>query len=105
VAYVAWQQMTPATRARVTELLKMVPTLHNSDGTKSISGYTEWVADLPAGLSESDQQIYLFMRAATWADTIKHEWLKDSDTPPPNITTDVNIGYSDTQSHGYWHFI
>jgi hypothetical protein len=105
VAYVAWQQMTPATRARVTELLKMVPTLHNSDGTKSISGYTEWVADLPAGLSESDQQMYLFMRAATWADTIKHEWLKDSDTPPPGITEDVNIGFTDTASHGYWHFV
>jgi hypothetical protein len=105
VAYVAWQQMTPATRARVIELLKQVPTLHNADNTKSIPGYAEWVAELPAGLSQDDQNLYLFMRAATWPDTIKHEWLKDSDTPPKGITTDVNIGFTDTVSHGYWHFI
>jgi hypothetical protein len=105
VAYVAWQKMTPATRRRATALLMLVPTLHNSDGTKSISGYAEWVKDLKPGLSKSKQQMYLFMRAATWADTIKHEWLKDSDTPPPDITEDVNLGYTDTASHGYWHFV
>jgi len=82
-----------------------VPTLHNAGNTKSIPGYAEWVADLPAGLSQDDQDLYLFMRAATWPDTIKHEWLKDSDTPPKGITTDVNIGFTDTASHGYWHFI
>jgi hypothetical protein len=105
VAYVAWQQMTPAARARAIELLKQVPTLHNADNTKSIPGYAEWVADLPAGLSQDDQNLYLFMRAATWPDTIKHQWFKDSDTPPKGMTTDVNIGFTDTKSHGYWHFI
>jgi hypothetical protein len=105
VAYVAWQQMTPAARARAIELLKQVPALHNADNTKSIPGYAEWVADLPAGLSQDDQNLYIFMRAATWPDTIKHQWLKDSDTPPAGRTTEVNIGYTDTESHGYWHFI
>jgi hypothetical protein len=105
VAYVAWQQMTPAARARAIELLKQVPTLHNANNTKSIPGYAEWVADLPAGLSQDDQNLYLFMRAATWPDTIKHQWLSDSDTPPAGMTTDVNIGFTDTKSHGYWHFI
>jgi hypothetical protein len=105
VAYIAWQQLTPATRTRVMELLKQVPTLHNSANTKSIPGYTEWVADLPAGLSQDKQDMYVFMRAATWADTIKHEWLSDSDTPPAGLTTEVNIGYTDTASHGYWHFV
>jgi hypothetical protein len=105
VAYVAWQQMTPAARTRAIELIKLVPTLHNADNTKSIPGYAEWVADLPAGLSQDDQNLYLFMRAATWPDTIKHEWLKDSDTPPAGVTTDANIGFTDTASHGYWHFI
>ena len=105
VAYIAWQQMTPATRTRVMELLKQVPTLHNAAKTKSIPGYAEWVADLPAGLSQDTQDIYVFMRAATWADTIKHEWLSDSDTPPANLMTEVNIGYTDTASHGYWHFV
>ena len=105
VAYVAWQQMTPAARTRAIELIKLVPTLHNPDNTKLIPGFAEWVAELPTGLSQDDQNLYLFMRAATWPDTIKHEWLKDSDTPPKGMTTDVNIGFTDTASHGYWHFI
>jgi hypothetical protein len=105
VAYIAWQQMTPAARTRAIELIKLVPTLHNADNTKSIPGYAEWVAELPAGLSQDDQNLYLFMRAATWPDTIKHEWFKDSDTPPKGVTTDVNLGFTDTASHGYWHFI
>ncbi|MGD0940036.1 MAG: S1/P1 nuclease [Terracidiphilus sp.] len=105
VAYIAWQQLKPAARARAIELIKLVPALHNPANTESISGYTEWVADLPAGLSQDDQNLYLFMRAATWADSIKHQWLVDSDTPPKGLTADVNIGFTDTRSHGYWHFI
>lgn len=82
VAYIAWQQMNPDTRKRVMQLLMMVPTLQNPGKTKSIPGYADWVADLPAGLSQDQQNFYLFMRAATWPDTIKHEWLRDSDIPP-----------------------
>jgi len=105
VAYVAWQRMSPATRTRVTALLKLVPTLHNPDNTKIIPGYTEWVNDLPPGLSQGDQDLYLFMRAATWADSIKHVGFIDSDVPPSGVVNDVNIGFTDTMSHGYWHFI
>ena len=105
VAYVAWQNLTPATRARVLDLLKRVPTLHNPAGTKTIPGYSEWVSDLPPGLSQDEKDLYLFMRAATWPDTIKHVGFTDSDTPPPGVTNDVNIGFTDTKSHGYWHFI
>jgi len=106
VAYIAWQQMNSATQKRVMQLLMMVPTLHNPDNTKSIPGYSDWVADLPAGLSPDQKNLYLFMRAATWPDTIKHEWLKDSDTPPQGSgPTDTIIGFTDTASHGYWHFV
>src|SRR5258708_7600718 len=105
VAFVAWQQMTPATRARALELIKLVPALHNADNTKTIPGYDDWVNDLPAGLSNDEKNLYLFMRAATWADSIKHRWLKDSDIPPAGRSVEVNIGYTDTESHGYWHFI
>ncbi len=70
VAYVAWQQMTPNTRARAIALLKHVPTLHNPQNTKTIPGYADWVKDLPPGLSQSKKNLYLFMRAATWPDTI-----------------------------------
>lgn len=106
IAYIAWQQMTPATRARAMELLKLVPTLHDpADSTRTIPGYADWVAALPSSLSQAQQNLYLFMRAATWADSIKHEWLTDSDTPPPGLTTEVHIGFTDSQSHGYWHFV
>ena len=56
VAYVAWQQLNPDTQKRVIELLAMVPALHNSDNTKSIPGYADWVNDLPAGLSQDDRK-------------------------------------------------
>ena len=106
VAYMAWQQLTPDTQKRVMQLLALVPALQNAEHTKSIPGYADWVKDLPAGLSPDDQNLYLFMRAATWPDTIKHEWLKDSDTPPANIgPSEPAIGYTDTASHGYWHFV
>jgi hypothetical protein len=83
-----------------------VPTLHNSDKTKSIPGYNDWVAGLPPGLSQEDRNLYVFMRAATWADAIKHQWLKDSDVPPVNSSpADPIIGYADSASHGYWHFV
>ncbi len=104
VAYVAWKKMTPATRTRVMVLLKLVPTLTTPTG-KTVAGYDQWVKDLPAGLSTSSQNLYLFMRAATWADSIKHVGFTDSDTPPAGVTDDVNIGFTDTKSHGYWHFI
>jgi len=106
VACVAWQKLTPATKARVLELLKLVPTLVDpKDASKTIPGYADWVADMPAGLSQEQQNMYLFMRAATWPDSIKHQWLHDSDNAPAGITTDVNIGFTDTASHGYWHFV
>jgi S1/P1 Nuclease len=105
VAFVAWQQMTPATRARVLVLLRMVPTLRNPHGTDTIPGYADWVSDLPSGLTEDQKNQYLFMLAATWADTIKLHWLKTSYAPPPNRTVEVNIGYTDPESHAYWHFI
>ena len=105
VAYIAWQQMTPAARTRAIALIKQIPTLHNAGNTKMIPGYAEFLADLPAGLSQDQQNLYLFMRAATWPDSIKHQWLHDSDTPPAGLKTEVNVGFTDTASHGYWHFI
>lgn len=105
VAFIAWQQMTPAARARAIELIKLVPTLTKPDNSSIIPGYKEWVSDLPSGLSDDDKNLYLFMRAATWADSIKHKWLKDSDVPPAGRTVEVHIGFTDSESHGYWHFI
>jgi hypothetical protein len=105
VAFVAWQQLTPATRARVLVLLRMVPTLHNPNGTDTIPGYADWVSDLPSGLTEDQKNQYLFMRAATWADSIKLHWFSTSHVPAANRAVEVNIGYTDTENHAYWHFI
>jgi hypothetical protein len=105
VAYIAWQQLNAATQKRVMQLLAMVPTL-NSPDKKTVPGYADWVTALPAGLSQDQQNLYLFMRAATWSDSIKHVGFKDSDTPPANSKpTDPIIGYTDPASHGYWHFV
>jgi len=104
VACVAWQQMKPATRTRILQLLKRIPAVHPT-ATKSIPGFNEWVSQLPRGLSEDEQNLFLFMRAATWPDTIKHVGFQDSDVPPPGVRQDVNIGFSDKASHGYWHFV
>src|SRR5579872_847187 len=104
VAYVAWQQMTPATRARAIALLTLVPNL-TSPQNKTVPGYSNWVKDLPSVLSQDDKNLYLFMRAATWPDTIKHVGFHDSDIPPDGVTDDVNIGFTDMTSHGYWHFV
>jgi hypothetical protein len=103
VAYLAWMQLDSSTKTRALALLKKVPTLHTD--TADIPGYSEWVADLPPGLSKDQKNLYLFMRAATWADSIKHHGLHDSDTPPAGLITEVNIGFDDEDSHGYWHFI
>jgi len=65
VAYVAWQQMTPAARARVIELLSRCRRC-TTQTIPSQSPIRRVVADLPAGLSQDDQNLYLFMRAATW---------------------------------------
>lgn len=59
VAYVAYQQLNPATRSRVDALLKLYP------------GYDKWKAQIPAGTPAADQPMMLFMIAATWPDQIK----------------------------------
>ena len=57
VAEIAWRNLTPATRIKVTELL-----------SHSVS-YNAWIAQMPAGYPDRD--LYVFMRAATWPDDIR----------------------------------
>jgi hypothetical protein len=76
VAWVAWQQLKPQVKTRVLALLKLVPAVKSPTGT-TVPGYQQWVADLPSGLSQDQQNLYLFMRAATWADSIKHVGFQD----------------------------
>jgi hypothetical protein len=89
-AAAAWPRLAPATRAEVTQLLKLNP------------DYPRWVKGVPAG----ERAQVAFVDAAAWADDIKSDGrhVYDGDRPRgPDAAR--NIGYSDPLEHRYWHFI
>jgi hypothetical protein len=97
VAYVAWQQLTPATRKRAVALLKKNPYYKKT-----------WLTYIPKGTSTDDKNLYIFMMAATWPDEIKYSnsgYKSDGNTPPPTSEATKNTGYRDKYMHKYWHFI
>lgn len=95
VAYAAYQQLTPAEKARVAVLLKLNP------------NYSTWLGYIPAGTSDADRDMYVFMMAATWPDEIKAmgSGYSGTDTPPRGESPNLNTGYGDKNMHKYWHFI
>jgi len=90
VAAIAYKNLKPASRLRAIELLKRNPR------------YAIWIY----GASVVDRNRVAFMRAATWADSIKSDpqytSTKDDQTLP---TAAQNIGYADKFRHAYWHYI
>jgi len=94
-AYLAYQKLTPAEKARVAVLLKLNPY------------YDEWLSFLPAGTTEADRDQYVFMMAATWPDEIKamSSGYTGTDTPPQNEPAALNDGYEAKLAHKYWHFV
>src|SRR5579864_971930 len=72
VAYVAYQNLTPAAKNRIRDLLKLNP------------DYADWEKQVPAGTSADDHDMMLFMMAATWADDIKGNPKYSDDGPDPN---------------------
>ena len=100
VAYVAWQHLTPAMRARVTQLIKLNPL------------YSQWDGLIPASAVGAQRNMYLFMIASTWPDQIKSmgsqfncNGTSNTDTPPAGEAASLNSGYADPCMHKYWHFI
>jgi hypothetical protein len=98
VAYVAYQRLTPAAKARVRDLLKLNP------------DYDKWDKQIPAGTAADDHDRMIFMMASIWADDIKSEpQYSDDGTEGGNIpggdTSSLNVGYSDLLRHKYWHFV
>jgi hypothetical protein len=95
VAYAAYQQLTPAEKARVAVLLKLNPY------------YSKWLGFIPAGTSDADRDMYVFMMAATWPDEIKAmgSGYTGNDDPPRGESPSLNAGYGDKQAHKYWHFV
>jgi hypothetical protein len=101
VAYSAYQQLTPAEKARVAVLLRKCPWYHT------------WLTYLPkTGLTRAQRAQYLFMMAATWPDEIKAagSGYTGNDTPPAGEGPTLNDGYGKSSNHSkpahkYWHFI
>ncbi len=101
VAYIAYQQLTPAARARVWTLLQLNPYFIDS---------TKWKSMIPAGTSDADTQLMIFMIAATWPDQIKGDSSYSDDgsnggNTPDGATSKQNTGYTDKLRHKYWHFV
>jgi hypothetical protein len=96
VAYLAYQKLTPATRARANALLKLNPY------------YDRWAAAVPAGL---DKDAVIFMLASLWADEIRSDPAFTSDggaggnRPEGSPDAKRNTGYDDHLMHKYRHFI
>ena len=100
VAYIAWRNLTPAQRTRATALIELNPL------------YATWTAEIPSTVSVAQREMYVFMIAATWADQIKSdskdftcEGAANSDNPPAGEDASLNVGYTDTCMHKYWHFL
>jgi hypothetical protein len=102
VAYIAYRQLTPATRARVDALLTLNPK------------FADWGAMVDKewpNASADDRNMLLFMIAATWADKIKGDsnYTKDGaqngNRPDGSPDPGKNTGYDDMLMHKYWHFI
>ncbi|WP_421932391.1 S1/P1 nuclease [Phenylobacterium sp.] len=88
VAAIAWDQMTPAARAKASELLKLNPQ------------YATWTASTP----EPEKGHIAFLRAATWPDFIRTApGYRDDKISAPEASQEV--GYAlDKLRHTYWHY-
>jgi hypothetical protein len=88
IAALAWTKLAPTAKQRVTALLKLNPR------------HSSWIV----GAAPADQDRVAFMRAATWADSIKSDPTY-RDEPQPSPAAAQNIGYADRLKHGQWHYI
>jgi S1/P1 nuclease len=98
VAFVAYQQLTPAVRDRVDRLLRMNPY------------YRRWIAMIPSTVPAGERNLAVFMMAATWPDQIKSDpEYRDDGTQggnrPSGAQSARNLGYADMFRHKYWHFV
>ena len=97
VAYIAYQHLNPQVRSRANALIRKNPS------------YSTWKKQLPAGLTADQQNLMLFMIAATWPDEIRgnssyHDDGRSGGNVPPVNGVNENLGYSDKAKHKYWHF-
>jgi S1/P1 Nuclease len=89
IAAVAWQDLSPAARVRASALLRLNP------------DYGGWV-----GAAAPDRRdVVAFLKAATWADAIKHEAGFEDDAPSAAPAANLNVGYADHREHRSWHYV
>ena len=98
VAFIAYQNLTPAVRNRVDVLLALNPHV------------ARWRTMIPASVPTQDRPAMLFMIAATWADQIKSRSDYSDDgsqngNVPDGASSSQNTGYDDKLRHKYWHFV
>ncbi len=98
VAGIAYKKLDPAIRERADQLVRLNPS------------YSSWLHYMPRHLSTEEKNLYAFMQAATWPDSIKGDATYQSDGldggyRPDGITSNLNVGYSDKLLHKYWHFV
>lgn len=89
VAAIAWDQLTPKSKARVSQLLRLNP------------DYSGWID----GFSSRERSKAAFTRAAGWPDDIKRDsrYTNDGENPSgPDASR--NTGYDDKLMHRYWHY-
>jgi hypothetical protein len=90
VAEVAWQKLTPATRAKVSALLKRNP------------DYAKWLHGVPANRRDE----LAFLSASVWPDDIKSDPdFSDENDSPNGPRAARNVGYQDILRHKYWHYV
>ena len=88
VAYVAYQQLAPATKARVRDLLKLNP------------DFASWERQIPAGMSADDHDRMIFMIASVWADDIKGEQqYSDDGTEGGNVPGGASSSHMPIRTH------
>ena len=91
VAAIAYDQLTPATKARVARLLELNEYPVNGDKSNVV---------------EANGAKAAFMMAATAPDAIKSDsnFVDDGDNASTAEHPDLNVGFSDDLMHRYWHF-
>ncbi len=90
VAFIAYQRMQPATRARVDALLKVHP------------DYPSWVAGLPDDARL--RAVTAFLKASVWSDMIKGDPRFIDRAPEAEPMAEVP-GFPDPLRHRDWHYI
>jgi hypothetical protein len=81
--------LTAKTKAKVAKLLELNPR------------YSNWIV----GAKTADRPRAAFVRAATWADSIKSDPGYNASDPQTAPTAGQNLGYADHLKHAYWHFV